>query len=95
MELSQVIPVIVIILIVAIFVLIEIKKRGIQQLAIDLMVEAEKKFKSGEGRKKMNQVVKKLIDKLPFPLNMIPESIVEDFVQKIFDDLKESIEAQK
>ena len=39
-------------------------------------------------------VVTGLFNKLGFPFNMIPYSTIESFAQKIFDELKESIEFQ-
>lgn len=90
----EIVSLIIIVVIAILYLAWQIKKKGLRQTAVDLMVEAERKFKSGNGSLKMQIVVTGLFNKLGFPFTMIPYSTLEKFAQEIFDELKESIEFQ-
>ena len=80
-------------LIILLFAVVKIKKDGLKKYAIEMIVFAEKNYK--DNKIKFESVVNALINKLPFPLNLIPTTLVEDFVQKIFDDIKIALDYQK
>ena len=67
----------------------QIKKRGLKEFTIDMIVKAEDMFQKGQNSEKMNFVIDRLLAKLPSPLSFfITRNIVEAFVQKIFDQIK-------
>lgn len=70
-----------------------IQKNGLRETVIKLIVAAERNFKSGEGKKKMETVIANIHDLIPFPLNAIltPKAI-ENFCQIVFDEIKEALE---
>lgn len=71
----------------------KIYKQGLRKTAIDLIVEVEKNFKDNQMR--FSTVVNGIIVRMPFPLNLIPVSIVENFVQKTFDEIKVALDYRK
>ena len=89
MDKTTIISICVIVIIAVFYILWRIYKKGLRQTAIDLILLAEKQFSKEESREKMKMVVGGIIAKLPFPLNLIPASMVEQFVQGIFDEVKE------
>ncbi len=68
---------------------ITIKKQGLREFAINLIVEAEKIFEYGKNSEKFNYVFQKVYDKLPSFLKfIITKEYVINFIQKVFDDIK-------
>lgn len=68
---------------------ITIKKQGLREFAINLIVEAEKIFEYGKNSEKFNYVFEKVYEKLPSFLKFIvTKEYVINFIQKIFDDIK-------
>lgn len=92
MEKIQIISVAVIALITAIFIAWKIKKKGLRQTAIDLIVLAEKHFGAEQGREKMAEVVIGLLTKLGCPKTAIAYAIIERFAQAVFDEVKVALD---
>lgn len=88
----------IIILIIAcvanlLLLLYKIKKDGLRETVIKLIVLAERHFGGGEGKKKMEMVVASLHDFLPSPLKIfLTDDIIINFVQTVFDEIKEALE---
>ena len=89
----EIILIAVIALLALYFIIWEIKKNGLRKVVIDLIVEAESTL--DDNQEKFNQVVTGIINKLPFPFNMIPTRFVSNFVQKVFDEVKIALDYQK
>lgn len=73
------------------------KKRGLRETALEAILVAEKEFKSGEGKQKMEFAVNYVFELLPVYLKVLfPKdticSILEKFIQKIFDEVKKLLD---
>lgn len=70
-----------------------IQKDGLRETVVKLIVLAERNFKSGEGKKKMETVIASIHDFIPFPLSIIlTETAISTFCQMVFDEIKEALE---
>lgn len=77
-----------IVLVVAL-VVYKIKTKGIRNFAIEMITEAERIFKQGENKEKMAFVIDGILGFIPAPFRfLITRSMVEAFIQKIFDEIK-------
>lgn len=71
----------------------QIKKRGLRQTAVDLIVKAEDMFKQGENESKLNYVIDKIITIIPMPLSLfITRDSVKSFIQSVFDETKKALD---
>lgn len=71
----------------------QIKKNGLRQTAISLIVKAENIYKKGENEKKINYVIDKIIVLIPAPLSFfITRETVREFIQTIFDEVKKALD---
>lgn len=71
----------------------QIKKKGLRQTAISLIVKAENMYKKGENEQKINYVIDKIIVLIPAPLSFfITREAVRVFIQAIFDEVKKSLD---
>lgn len=86
MEIVSILCLISFILLMVAYIVWRMYKDGLRQVAIDLIVEAEKHFRDNDI--KFHTVVQGIINKLPFPLNLIPIEFIENFVQNVFDEIK-------
>ncbi len=93
MEITQIILISLLFIFLLLSIIWLVVKRGYKQTVIDLIVYAEKELKDNQA--KFDMVVNGVITKLPFPLNLIPVSLIEGFVQKIFDEIKIALDYQK
>ena len=87
--------VIVAILVIAFIIWLawQIKKKGLKEFAIEMIVKAEDMFHQGENTEKLNYVIDKVIGMLPKPLQFfITRDAVEDFVQSVFDTVKKALD---
>lgn len=83
----------ILIVIFLIYLFWEIKKKGLKQVAVTYIIKAEEMYQKGQNTEKMNYVIKKVISKLPVPLQLfITEEVVEKFVQNIFDTVKKALD---
>ena len=70
----------------------KIQKDGLRETVVQLIVAAERTFKSGEGKKKMEAVIAGIHDFIPFPLSVIfTETAIANFCQMVFDEVKEAL----
>lgn len=90
MEVTQILIIAIASLIVLLYAIWQVTKHGFRKTVVKLIVEAEKTFKSNED--KFKQVCEGLIAKLPFPANLMPYSVISNFVQKVFDEVKEALD---
>ncbi len=71
----------------------QIKKKGLRQTTISLIVRAENMYKKGENEKKINYVIDKIIVLIPAPLSFfITREAVREFIQTIFDEVKKALD---
>ena len=71
----------------------QIKKKGLRQTAINLIVRAENMYKKGDNEKKINYVIDKIIVVIPAPLSFfITREAVREFIQTIFDEVKKALD---
>ena len=90
MEAYQIIMLVLAVLIVAIYIIWTIYKKGLKTVIIHLIVEAERLLEDNQD--KFNTVVNGVLVRLPVPFNLIPVSFIERLVQKIFDEVKECLD---
>lgn len=88
---------IICIVILALFFIIwlvwQIKKKGLRIFVTECIVEAEDKFIKGANEGKLNYVIDKVISVIPMPLSLfITREIVKEFVQKCFDVVKQALD---
>lgn len=84
-------PLLVVVIAVALVVTYFIKRKGLRQTAIDAIVWAEREFSTEAGREKMQKAIDYCQQVIPF-LNFIPDSMIESFLQGIFNQIKEALE---
>lgn len=71
----------------------QIKKKGLRATAVDLIVKAEDMFKQGDNENKINYVIDKIIVLIPAPLSFfITREAVREFIQTIFDEVKKALD---
>lgn len=102
MEKTQIIISIIIIaisIIMGILYLIwQIKKRGLREVVIDMILKAEEKFEHGQNSEKMKYVIKTIKTILSSTKTgtllsfFITDENIQKFVQEIFDGLKKALD---
>jgi hypothetical protein len=72
----------------------QIKKKGLRATAVDLIVKAEDMFRQGDNENKLNYVIDKIISIIiPKPLRLfITRDSVKSFVQSVFDETKKALD---
>ena len=91
--LIQIILCAIIVLAIILYIVWELKKKGLKKTVVDLIVIAEEMFDDGEGQEKMNYVIDCIIGLLPMPLRIvITRNTVRKFIQKIFDIVKGALD---
>lgn len=92
---TQISIVAIVVIIFIIWLAWQIKKKGLKDFAIDMIIKAEDMFKKGENDEKMNYVIDKVILMIPMPFSLfITRETVKEFIQKIFDDIKKTLDYQ-
>lgn len=90
---TEIAIVVVAILTFIMYLVWQIKKKGLRQTAINLIVRAENMYKKGENEKKINYVIDKIIVLIPAPLSFfITREAVREFIQTIFDEVKKALD---
>lgn len=75
---------------------IAIKNKGLRQVAIILIVEAEKAFEHGKNSEKFNYVFENFYERLPTLLKLlITKEDIVSFIQKVFDEVKIALDYTK
>lgn len=72
----------------------QIKKKGLRAAAVDLIVKAEEMFRQGDNENKLNYVIDKIISiTIPKPLSLfITRDSIKSFVQSVFDETKKALD---
>ena len=96
MEASTIIGIVIVAILVIAFVIWlvwQIKKKGLKEFATEMIVKAEDMFEQGENQEKLNYVIDKVIAMLPTPLQFfITRDAVKNFVQSVFDTVKKALD---
>lgn len=81
-----------------IYLVWQIKKKGLKEFAIDMILKAEDLFEQGQNNEKMNYVVKAIksflgTTKIGILISMfVTEENIENFIQEVFDGLKKALD---
>lgn len=76
----------------------QIKKKGLREFAIDMILEAEENIEQGRNSEKMSYVIKSIkaflgTTKIGLLLSMfITDENIEKFIQEVFDGLKKALD---
>ena len=72
----------------------QIKKKGLRATAVDLIVKAEEMFRQGDNENKLNYVIDKMISIIiPKPLSLfITRDSIKSFIQSVFDETKKALD---
>lgn len=96
MEAQTIIAIVIVAILVIAFVIWliwQIKKKGLKEFATEMIIKAEDMFRKGENTEKLNYVIDKVIAMLPKPLQFfITREAVKNFVQSIFDTVKKALD---
>lgn len=81
----------IIILSIILYIIWQIKKKGLKQFIVEWIVEAEENIENNED--KFNYVVEKAINFIPTPFNLfVTTEMVENIVQTTFDLVKKALD---
>lgn len=73
-----------------------IKKKGLKGTVIEMIVDAEERFKQGQNSQKLNYVIDIIMGLVPKGLRLfITRDTIKKFIQKIFDEVKICLDYQK
>lgn len=97
MEVATIIEIAIVVIAILAFILYlvwQIKKKGLRETAVDLIVKAEEMFRQGDNENKLNYVIDKIISiTIPKPLSIfITRDSVKSFVQSVFDETKKALD---
>lgn len=96
MDAKQIIGLVIAVLLIAAFIVYivwQIKKKGLRQFAVEFIVKAEDMFNHGDNEGKLNYVIDKVISLIPAPLSFfITRETVKAFVQSVFDSVKKALD---
>lgn len=97
MEVATIIEIAIVVIAILAFILYlvwQIKKKGLRATAVDLIVKAEEMFRQGDNENKLNYVIDKIISiTIPKPLSLfITRDSVKSFVQSVFDETKKALD---
>lgn len=90
----EIVIVVIAILAFILYLVWQIKKKGLRATAVDLIVKAEEMFRQGDNENKLNYVIDKIISiTIPKPLSLfITRDSVKSFVQSVFDETKKALD---
>ena len=96
MDAKTIIEIAIVVIAISTFILYlvwQIKKKGLRQTAISLIVKAENIYNKGENEQKINYVIDKIIVLIRAPLSFfITREAVRGFIQAIFDEVKKALD---
>ena len=96
MEATTIIGIVIVAILVIAFIIWlvwQIKKKGLKQFATEMIVKAEDMYKKNENQEKLNYVIDKVIAMLPKALKFfITRDAVKNFVQNVFDTVKKALD---
>lgn len=101
MNIQQIIGIIIAVVLVIAFIIYiawQIKKKGLKQFAIDMIVQAEKEFAQGQNQEKMEHVI--IAIKTMLETNTVGRIVsvfltdenIENFIQTVFDSIKKALD---
>lgn len=83
-------PLLIFIIVVVGVLFFILKKKGLRQAAIDAIVYVQEKMGTEDGKVKMQNAVDYIQQIVPF-LGFVPDSIIQAFIQGIFDQIKSAL----
>lgn len=83
-------PLLIFIIVVVGVLFFILKKKGLRQAAIDAIVYAQEKMGTADGQVKMQSAIDYIQQVVPF-LGFIPDSIIQAFIQGVFDQIKSAL----
>ena len=83
-------PLLVFIIVVVGVLFFILKKKGLRQAAIDAIVYVQEKMGTEDGQVKMQNAVDYIQQLIPF-LRFIPDSIIQTFIQSVFDQIEAAL----
>lgn len=83
-------PLLVFIIVVVGVLFFILKKKGLRQAAIDAIVYVQEKMGTEDGQVKMQNAVDYIQQLIPF-LGFIPDSIIQAFIQGVFDQIESAL----
>lgn len=86
-------PLLIFIVVVAGIIFFILKKKGLIQAAIDAIVYVQKTMETEEGQAKMQAAIDYIQQLVPF-LAFVPDSVIEAFIQGIFDQIESALKLQ-
>lgn len=101
MDIQQIIGITIAIATVVVFIIYiawQIKKKGLKEFAIDMILEAEELFKQGQNSEKMEHVITAIKTMLGTSTVgkilsiFITDENIEKFIQSVFDNLKKALD---
>lgn len=96
MDIISIIVIALGIIVIGATLFIAIKSRGLRQVAITLIVEAEKAFEYGKNTEKFNYVFENFYARLPTILKFfLTKDNVIMFIQAVFDEIKVALDYQE
>ena len=101
MDAQQIIGIVIAIILVIGFIIYiawQIKKKGLRQFAIDMILQAEEEFAQGQNKEKMEHVI--IAIKTILSTNVvgrilsvfITDENIENFIQSVFDSIKKALD---
>lgn len=96
MEIITIVKIATLIMLIAIIIiklLLEIKKKGLREVAISYIVKAEDMYRKGDNEGKMSYVIKELKNYIPLPFSLfITEEALRELIQNVFDNIKKALD---
>ena len=95
---TEILTIILICIVLAIYIGWQIKKKGLKPFVIDLILRAETLYKKGQNDEKMSFVIsniKGIIGRTTLGkilMNFITDDMIKNFIQSIFDGLKDALD---
>ena len=83
-------PLLIFIIVVVGVLFFILKKKGLRQAAIDAIVYVQEKMGTEDGQVKMQNAVDYIQQLVPF-LGFVPDSIIQAFIQGVFDQIKSAL----
>ena len=95
---SEVLATALALLVLFIYIGWQVKKKGLKQVAIDMIIKAEDMYNKGQNKEKMDFVIEKIENALSktlagkILLHFITRGMIEHFIQNIFNTLKKALD---
>ena len=91
MQAGQYVGIAVIVIFIVLYIAWKIKEKGLKGTAIEFIVEAEKRFNSGD--EKMNYCIEKIAMLVPLPFQIfVTGDMIKKLIQAVFDNIKVALD---